>query len=572
MSKSKKHTREYDDLGCYETNLNIGRELYYIEKNYLDARQVFENTKLCYDTPPINDLDKLINEINDYFKKSEHTPFRLKNKWGAVTEDFIYSIKPNWEYTDKVSDEFFLVLLRIGGTWKKGVINKKGVEIIPPIYRTVHYIGKELFQVYSEELKKYKLLLSNGNDVTPNDFKFITGRLNTQYTNEKLYINNKNHYGIINLSGNIIIKAAYEEIIPFGEYYRVKSAIDKLYGVIKKDGTIVISLLFNNISIYDNYLIAKNENFSVIDYDLKFRIKDSKNEIFHLTNSLLGVIDYSSRKQGVVDEFGNQVYDFIFDSVSNEGTENEWIKVVINNKYGVINNEGQLIIPPIYRAVDGFVVTTNSNSVVYFCAYLDGKTGVYNKEGALIIARIYDGAYGAYFDFAKNQVIFIVSKNTKFGVVNDKGEIVIDFHYRFIKRKSHYIGGLFHYTKNTNHDPSQNWGLITYDGIEYTKPIYSALSHENYSHIFFTIENTAEKRGILDKFGQVLFTHNGLLKSFKKHGIYAIIKNNKVGIIDYNLTQIIPYKFSNRVGIDFGKIYADDNIYSLDGKKEFFKD
>ena len=76
----------------------------------------------------------------------------------------------------------------------------------------------------------------------------------------------------------------------------------------------------------------------------------------------------------------------------------------------------------------------------------------------------------------------------------------------------------------------------------------------------------------MDKFGQVLFTHNGLLKSFKKHGLYAIIKNNKAGIVDYNLTQIIPYKFSNRVSIEFGKIYADDNIYSLDGKKEFFKD
>jgi hypothetical protein len=571
MSTSNTHTRKYDDLGCYETNLNIGRELYYIEKNYLDARQVFENTKLCYDTPQINDLDKLINEINDYFNKSEHTPFRIKNKWGVVTEDFIYSIKPNWEFTSKISDEFFSVLLRIGGTWKSGVINKKGVVIIPPIYRNIHYIGKELFQVYSKKLEKYQLLLSNGNDVTPNDFKFITRGKKTQNTNDKIYQNNKNNYGIINLSGNIIIKPAYEEIIPFGEYYRVKSAIDKLYGVIKKDGTIVISLLFNNISIYDNYLIAKNANFSVIDYDLKFRIKDSKNEIFHLTNSLLGVIDYSSRKQGIVDEFGNQVYDFIFDSVSNEGTEKEWIKVVINNKYGVINNEGQLIIPPIYRAVDGYVVTTNSNSVVYFCAYLDDKTGVYNKEGALIIARIYDSVYGAYFDFAKNQVIFIVKKNKKFGVVDDKGEIVIDFHYRFIKRESHYIGGLFHYTKDPT-GPYQNWGLITYDGIEYTKPIYYSLSHENYSHIFFIIDYAGEKRGIMDKFGQVLFTHNGLLKDFKKHGLYAIVKNNKVGIIDYNLTQIIPYEFSNRVRIRFEKIYADDNIYSLDGKKEFFKD
>jgi len=144
MSKSENILKEINDLGCYETNLNIGRELYYAEKNYLDARQVFENTKLCSDKPPINDLDKLIDEINEYFKNSEQTPYRLKNKWGVVTEEFIYSIKPNWDETRKLSDEFFKVSIRIGNNkYEDGVINKQGIEIIPLAYQSIKFIGKE---------------------------------------------------------------------------------------------------------------------------------------------------------------------------------------------------------------------------------------------------------------------------------------------------------------------------------------------------------------------------------------------------------------------------------------------
>jgi len=577
MSKSENILKEINDLGCYETNLNIGRELYYAEKNYLDARQVFENTKLCSDKPPINELDKLIDEINEYFKNSEQTPYRLKNKWGVVTEEFIYSIKPNWDETRKLSDEFFKVSIRIGNNkYEDGVINKQGIEIIPLAYQSIKFIGKELFQITTfEPIKKTRLLLSNGSDVTPIDFSHISTDENLKEASIRKYGNKNKYFGIINLSGDVIIEAIYEEITPFSEYYRVKSSSNKLYGVIKKSGVIVISLIYKNISLYDKYIILENENFSLLDSNLNLIIQDNKNEIFYLTDSFLSVLDYSSGKYGIIDRFGNKLFDFIFDSVSNEETENFWIRIFINNKCGAINNEGKLIIPPIYEIVVGSVVKTNSNSQIYYWVLLNGKIGIHNNKGDLIIARIYDGIRGAYYDYSKNHTIFIVSINHRFGVIDDKGNIVIDFKYEWIERKLNYIDGLFHYAKDSSQDPYQYYGLMTYDGIEYTEPLYRRLIDKNSSLIFFRYKNT-NRRGMLDNFGRILNNFYLFeLSTLEKYDLYAVSKNGyeNWGIVDYNLTLVIPFKYKDPtyITVKFDKIYVGGDIYSLDGKNKYFQ-
>lgn len=163
------------------------------------------------------------------------------------------------------------------GSYKWGLINRNGVEVISPIYDSISYIGGE-----------YALVNIGQYDDLEN-MEFVSGlwgvvsvdgqcKIDLQYT-ELHWVNrecilliaedsNTNSQGIIDLDQNVVIPFEYSAIYPAmaGNLLQIKTQNDK-YGVIDLKHNIIIEPIYDELSIgwqgmigSDNWFAVEKEN------------------------------------------------------------------------------------------------------------------------------------------------------------------------------------------------------------------------------------------------------------------------------------------------------------------------
>lgn len=91
-------------------------------------------------------------------------------------------------------------------------------------------------------------------------------------------------------------------------------------------------------------------------------------------------------------------------------------RVKLNNKYGVINEKGKLIVPCIYDYLE-------INCSPLILVSLNSKFGYLNQKGKIEIPITFEHAL-SYFEG-----LAAVKKNNKYGFINKKGKVIIDFIY-----------------------------------------------------------------------------------------------------------------------------------------------
>ncbi|HLP13326.1 MAG TPA: WG repeat-containing protein [Flavobacteriales bacterium] len=158
-------------------------------------------------------------------------------------------------------------------------------------------------------------------------------------------------------------------------------------------------------------------------------------------------------KWGCIDFKNNIVVPFAYDKMSS--FKDNLCQITVNGKMGFIDNKGVEVIKPVYDKTEEF---SNGAAVVM----KDNKYGFIDKKGTVIGSISYDGAFsfdeyklgyvkmGAKYgviDSVGNSVIsdeftkvpkaltsllFRVEKNSKFGVMNRAGKLLIDYKYENI--------------------------------------------------------------------------------------------------------------------------------------------
>ncbi len=102
-------------------------------------------------------------------------------------------------------------------------------------------------------------------------------------------------------------------------------------------------------------------------------------------------------KYGMINEAGEEVIPLDFESVSY--FVGDYAKVKVGNKFGFINKKGETIIKPKYDKIYGY----NGD---YAKVLLNGKYGLIDKNAQEIIAPEYDAVnyniIGGYFEVANN--------------------------------------------------------------------------------------------------------------------------------------------------------------------------
>jgi hypothetical protein len=327
----------------------------------------------------------------------------------------------------KASDYYTSIGLFAGGfagvtqNGKCGLINPKGELVIPCLY---------------DEF--------NRPDLSPYFFHGVIPAKKGEY------------WGVIDSTGQTIVPFDYDEINGFWDHGISIATKNKKAGCINYKGEVVLPFIFDDIWDLNEGIRLVNCNGKVGYFDsLGKQIIDFKYDSgLSCQEGLIPVL--KGTKWGYINKKDSIVIPFIYESASlfSEGLAS----VSLNNKTGFIDKHNKTIIPFIY--FEGDYSFYNG----YARVMLDNKIGMIDKSGKVIIPFEYDGnendSYAggcfiverqlpkqeqsyALFDSTGKAITgfdyytiiyqgnnkFSVEKAGKYGVIDNKGNIVVPIEY-----------------------------------------------------------------------------------------------------------------------------------------------
>jgi hypothetical protein len=113
------------------------------------------------------------------------------------------------------------------------------------------------------------------------------------------------------------------------------------------------------------------------------------------------MLEYFSKKK---------ITPFIFESISGSFYEGAAAQVRLNGKYGVIDVKGKMLIPCIYEEMS----VVNIDGQEYYIVSKNNRFGVINDQHEVVVPFEYEGITRSY----NSNILLVVSKNGKSGVMN----------------------------------------------------------------------------------------------------------------------------------------------------------
>ncbi len=395
---------------------------------------------------------------------------------------------------------------------KFGVINIKGIELVPAEYETVkidsYYTEENKYKeagyivgIKTEQGYRYGYIDVEGNKVLENefnelsrvdiksdkDFYFIgskSGRfgiyknnnqiLNNEYQfieynkdNNIFIIEKGKRYGVADIEGNIIIDTKYMQIDVNGKYLYAREDEEKatVFDTQGKETNMSANITKQSVADGKYTIVIDNENnksmYGVEDLNNN-RIVESKYSYLDYLYDNLFIACNEQGKLGVIDDKGNVKLEIKNTSVQkykntdllmvNETSETN-IQLYTKNLEKICDlNDARI------EDIDDYIIVYNNNEKVFvtkdgkkisnkellkdnqlFAISKDGKWGFENKNGEIKVQCIYDGAT----EFNKYGYAGIL-KDGKWGVINDKGEVIVEPKYEIQSSKQpEFLGNYY---------------------------------------------------------------------------------------------------------------------------------
>ncbi|WP_162996241.1 WG repeat-containing protein [Mucilaginibacter celer] len=309
-----------------------------------------------------------------------------RSSGGSEDYGLALSIAPSIYFKD------FMAVQR-DGLW--GVINRDGVEILPPTFEGIGVFRGDV--AIAIKHKKKGLINSHGDWLVPPIYEeaWVTGYKSVLVTKRK-------KKGVITYNNSIIVPIIYDEVkILTSKAYLVykpdkayRQADDRPVGVVSNGKVIVPIRRGQRITAFGSgFIIAKNEknNFSLALYDsIGMRITNymyGYEWLFEPVWSLTNPAD--SSKYIVFNAVENRFvsYTDIVDIFYNADRTPRITYYKKNNLWGLLDERGVEITPPIYEKA--WVGKFNDRSLVGFVK-LNGKWGVIDNHGKTLLNFEYD--------------------------------------------------------------------------------------------------------------------------------------------------------------------------------------
>lgn len=239
----------------------------------------------------------------------------------------------------------------------------------------------------------------------------------------------------------------------------------------------------------------------------------------------------STNKVGILNKEGNVVFQpidcqyiyhyFQMDSLSNE----KYAVFLKDRKHGLINEKGEIILPPRNGRFHGPYLIHGLAPVL-----LDRYYGYIDISGELIIPNHFNIARPFFFGKAW------VFKNSGWGLINEKGDLIIDYKYEDVKPFNKE--GLAAVKLN------DKWGFINEADqliieFKFNMPRFNEMRVNNRILYGFQQDSTY---GLIDRSGNVVFEPKfRSLRRFDSSGLAGFSIDGKWGFIDtLGVVKILP--------------------------------
>ena len=289
--------------------------------------------------------------------------------------------------------------------------------------------------------------------------------------------------GLSDYQGNIIIKPEYSEIQGIGNDYKngyITKDKGNLYGIID----------FNKSMIFDNkYLDIKSiysSNKYAVKIDKNYRVVDKQGKILTDTEfedvvDILGeqIIYTEKNKCGVITVNGEKIIKTEYEEL--QFINNNFFIAKKNEKYGVISSNGDLEIDFKYeemkysKLAGVLIAKKENNQYDLYDSSMNLKLTVNSVEMNDDYMEVQLAGETKYYNFKFeekdiksifiNNSLYISEKNGKYGFVDEKGNVVVDYKYDDATEYNKYgfagvkINGV--------------WGAINIKGEEIVEPKYN---------------------------------------------------------------------------------------------------
>lgn len=226
-----------------------------------------------------------------------------------------------------------------------------------------------------------------------------------------------------------------------------------------------------------------------------------------------------------------------FEQINYFNKETGLAAVKINGKYGFINSDGKVIIPPRFDEVGG-IWSEGLCSVK-----IDGNTAFINRSGEMVIAP---QPYKCSFFSEGLALIWI---NHKAGFIDKTGSLVIPAKYRY------FVGSFKDGLASV--EIGRNMGFINKNGEVVIEPRF-----ENWDCSFsegLAAVQIRGKYGFIDRTGQMVIEPQYDFAGPFREDVAAVMQNGKIGFIDKTGQVVIDLKYEYPDGwqpqIAFGSGY-----------------
>lgn len=403
------------------------------------------------------------------------------------------------------------VEVRIGSLYNRlyGYINAKGETLINTKYTSIEAYTEDKF-IKAEKWGKWGYIDHKGNEKLP----FLFEEVGNFDDNDLIWVKTAGRYGLANKKGETIARANYDSPIYFEEITDKQLAVvafEGKYGIIDRTGKEVIAPTYNGIR-YEDMGELDEEGF----------YEEGETASIQLFKNV-AVVGHKGKYGIINNRTGKEISGFIYDKV--DFPDENYLIVKMNNQWGVVQmNTGKIVLPFKYD----FLWMSDEFAI----ARLDEKWGVVNLQGEIIIPFEYEN-----IDPLPKSGFFNVKKD-KWGVVDKNGKEIIAPKYTSFYTEEFEEDDLAWVSINgkdgiLNYVTAKELIPCEYDDLSYNYDFIETL--KNGKHILYNKKYQPIPNATYDK-----------IEDFKGNADVAIVhRDGKKGLIDTQGKEVLPCKFKD---------------------------
>ena len=403
------------------------------------------------------------DSISSYF--SVYT----NNKWGVIDNNGKIVISPSYDEMILVPNSktpIFLCTYDVdyeNNTYKTKAIDENGKEILTG-YDSIEAISNKdsnnktwyennVYKVSKDG--KYGMVNGKGKEILACNYTNITALPGVK---DYILFTKEEKTGVCDVYGNIIINAEYKDVKSLGDGVQKEFIVQNSegkYGIVASDKSIVLDPNYEDIkqiSGKDIYVVKENGKWKIINKDKSIEITDNFDDVKSIND--INIVVKKENKYGIINTQEDEKVPADYEDISYAFGENYIAKK--DGKYGVINLNNETKLDFNYESLTYYKVadilvgdTENLESNIINNAFEVKLTGILSKididKGYMRVLT--EGAYKYYnlkFEEKKSaevltkNTIFLDNKDGKYGYINNRGEVVVDYKYDDATEQNEY--------------------------------------------------------------------------------------------------------------------------------------